>query len=59
MKLLLFSVLAFSALSSLVVWACLRVRRDEVTPDWLVDQERREWGSGKVDQVCWKWPVQR
>ena len=34
-------------------------REDTVTPEWLVDQERREWGAG-IDQVGVKqWPINK
>jgi hypothetical protein len=33
-------------------------RRHEVSPDWLIDNQRRVWGSG-VDQVSWAWPVKK
>ena len=28
----------------------------ELSPEWLVDHERRQWTEG-IDAVCWSWPV--
>ena len=29
-----------------------------ISPDWLIDNDRRVWGSG-VDQPCMTWPVKK
>ncbi len=30
-----------------------------VSPAWLHDNERRSWGVGNEEQICWKWPVKK
>lgn len=44
-----------------VVSWCLdrsRLRRTQVSPDWLIDNDRRVWGSG-VDQPSMAWPINK
>jgi len=41
---------------ALLLWRHVRRPRRDVSRDWLVDSDRRQWGSG-VDLPCWKWPV--
>ena len=36
----------------------LHAEPESVTPDWLVENDRRAWGEG-VDGVSWSWPVRK
>ena len=40
------------------VLRALRAPDNTVTPDWLVDNDRRAWGDG-IDGVSWRWPVRK
>ena len=40
------------------VLKALHAEPETVSPDWLVDAERRSWGDG-VDGVSWSWPVRK
>ena len=40
------------------VLKALHAEPETVSPDWLVDAERRAWGEG-IDGPNWKWPVNK
>lgn len=40
-------------------WWVIRRHRAQVSPAWLVDNERREWGSGIDQSAVRSWPIQK
>ncbi len=59
MKIFFFVVVVISGVG-LSWWGIARwqFKRAQVSPDWLIDNERRCWGSG-VDQPSMAWPINK
>jgi hypothetical protein len=53
-------MLASGLVASGVIAVVVRAwrHRHDVSPDWLIDHERRCWGSG-VDQPSMAWPINK
>lgn len=47
--------------AGVVAWRVVRVfvRRRSVTPAWLIDNERRTWGTGVEQSSIRSWPIQK
>lgn len=58
MKVWLWLVVAVGSVSVAAIWVRRQWIDRHVSPAWLVDAKRRDWGTG-IDQACIEWPLNK